>query len=56
MSDIFFLLVKSYSIRSNVCIAPRKSFFPAFFKVSIDHLFDNIESGKKKIIVLEQKS
>ena len=24
-----------------------KSFVPAFFKVSIDHLFDNLESGKR---------
>ena len=29
-----------------------KSVVPAFLKVSIDHLFDNLESGKKKIIVL----
>ena len=33
------------------CSAPRKpmkkSFVPAFFKVSIDHLFDNLESGKR---------
>ena len=32
-----------------------ESFVPAFFKVSIDHLFDIRESGKK-IIVLEKKS
>ena len=25
-----------------------KSFVPAFFKVSVDHLFDNLESGKRK--------
>ena len=31
-----------------------KSFVPAFFKVSIDHLFDNLES-EKEIIVLEKK-
>ena len=32
-----------------------KSFVPGFFKVSIDHSFDNPESGKrKKIIVLEK--
>ena len=24
-----------------------KSFVPAFFKVSVDHLFDNLESGKR---------
>ena len=29
-----------------------KSFVPAFFYVSIDHLFDNLES-EKEIIVLE---
>ena len=32
-----------------------KSFLPVFFKVSIDHSFDNPESGKsKKNIVLEK--
>ena len=32
-----------------------KSFVPVFFKVSIDHSFDNLESGKsKKNIVLEK--
>ena len=30
-----------------VCSASRKSFGPAFFKVSIDPLFDNLESGKR---------
>ena len=30
-----------------------ESFFPSFLKVSIDHLFDNLESGKR-IIVLEK--
>ena len=32
-----------------------KSFVPAFFEVSIDHLFDNLES-EKEIIVLEKKA
>ena len=32
-----------------------KSFVAAFFKVSIDHLFDNLES-EKEIIVLEKKA
>ena len=30
-----------------------KSFVPAFFKVSNDHLFDNLESWKK-ILILEK--
>ena len=30
-----------------------KSFVPAFFKVSIDHLFDNPESGKKESLFWE---
>ena len=30
-----------------------KTLVPAFFKVSVDHLFDNLESVKK-IIVLEK--
>ena len=33
--------------RPYVRSASRKSFVPAFFKVSIDHLFDNLESGKR---------
>ena len=33
---VFFVLVKSYSIS-----------FLASFKVSTDHLFDNLESGKR---------
>ena len=31
----------------------KKSLVPAFFKVSINHLFDNLESGKE-IILLEK--
>ena len=27
-----------------------KSFVPAFFKVSFDHVFDNLESGKKELL------
>ena len=27
-------------------VHPEKSFVPAFFKVFIEHLFDNLESGK----------
>ena len=40
----FFLLVKSYSI---LPASHGKSFVPAFFKVSVDHLFYNLESGKR---------
>ena len=39
----FFVLVKSYSILHG---CQGKSFIPVFFKVSIDHLFDNLESEK----------
>ena len=45
----FFILVKSYSI-SPVrlqCVHREKSFVTALFKVCIDHLFDNLESGKR---------
>ena len=31
-----------------------KSFLPVFFKGCIDRLFDNLQSGKKEIIVLEK--
>ena len=43
----FFVLVKSYSI-SPVCLQPstEKALFLASFKISTDHLFDNLESGK----------
>ena len=40
----FVLLVKSYSI---LPASHGKSFVPAFFKVSVDHLFYNLESGKR---------
>ena len=44
----FFVLVKSYLI-SPVCLQPstKKALFLASFKVSTDHLFDNLESGKR---------
>ena len=44
----FFVLVESYStspVRLH-CVM-KKSFVPAFFKVSINHLFHNLESGKR---------
>ena len=43
-----FWLVKSYSILGSFAAHHEKSFVPAFFRVSIDHLqvFDNCESGK----------
>ena len=41
-------LVKSYSI-SPVCLqrSTKNALFLASFKVSTDHLFDNLESGKR---------
>ena len=43
--EFFFFLVKSYSI-SAVCLqrTMKIALFPAFFKVSVDHPFDNLES------------
>ena len=56
--EFFFFLSysKSYSILSvHLQYIIEKSFVPVFFKVSIDHSFDNPESGKsKKNIVLEK--
>ena len=50
----FIVFVKSYSILAlYVSVHHEKSFLPAFFKGYIDHLFDNLVSGKK-IIVLEE--
>ena len=57
MSVLFFLLsFWSNLIQSRlyVCIV-KTSFVPAFFKVCINHLFDNLECGKR-IIVLGKKS
>ena len=51
---LFFILVKSYSI-SPVCLQrtwKKLCFF--VFKVSTDHLFDNLESEKRNIIVLRK--
>ena len=31
-----------------------KTVAPAFLKVSIDHLFDNLESGKKELLFWEK--
>ena len=48
VSSFFFVLVESYStspVRLH-CVM-KKSFVPAFFKVSVNHLFDNLESGKR---------
>ena len=46
--EFFFFLVKSYSI-SAVCLqhTMKIAWFLAFFKVSIDHPFDNRESRKR---------
>ena len=44
----FIVFVKSYSILAlYVSVHHEKSFLPAFFKGYIDHLFDNLVSGKK---------
>ena len=43
----FFVFIKSYSIRAYFAAHHGKSFVPAFFKVSIDHLFNKLESGKR---------
>ena len=46
--DIFFVLVKSYSMSSlRLQRIVKKALFLPFLEVSIDHLFDNLESGKK---------
>ena len=37
-------------------VHPEKSFVPAFFKVYIEHLFDNLESEKKKVLFWKKKS
>ena len=51
---IFFVLVKSYSMSSlRLQRIVKKALFLPFLEVSIDHLFDNLESGKK-IIILEK--
>ena len=45
---IFFVLVKSYSISLvRLQRIMEKALFLRFFKASIDHLFDNLESGKR---------
>ena len=51
----FFVLLKSYSISPVrlLRIMKKALFLWVFFKRSTDHLFDNLESGKK-IIVLEK--
>ena len=43
---LFFVLLRSYSM-SPVCLKQNKALFLHFFKVSIDHLFDNLESGNE---------
>ena len=40
--------------RPYVCSASREKLFFCFFKGCIDQLFDNLQSGKKEIIVLEK--
>ena len=46
--QIFFNLARAFAAAS------REKFCSCFFKVCIDHLFDNLQSGKKEIIVLEK--
>ena len=50
----FFVLVKSSSISPVRLQRPREKGFVPAFKDCIDHLFDNLQSGKKEIIVLEK--
>ena len=50
ISEIFVVLVKSYSIspvRLQRIMKWKALFLRFFFKVYIDHLFDNLESGKR---------
>ena len=50
VSEIFVVLVKSYSIwpvRLQRIMKWKALFLRVFFKVYIDHLFDNLESGKR---------
>ena len=49
-SGFFLVLVKSYSISPVClqCIMERALFLHYFFIVSIDHLFDHLDSGKRK--------
>ena len=48
ISEFDFVLVKSYSILP-VCLqcTMKKALFLHFCKISIDHLFDNLESGNE---------
>ena len=47
-SEFVLLLVKSYSVLTvyYFVVHRAESFLPVFFKVYIDYLFDNLESGK----------
>ena len=46
----FFILVKPYLISPIFAAYHEKNLVPAFFKVSTDHLFDNLMSGKKNYL------
>ena len=43
----FFVFIKSYSIPAYFAAHHEKSFVPTFLKVSIDHLFLNLEAAKR---------
>ena len=55
MTSAFLVSVISYSF-SPICLqnTMKKNVFTAFFKVSIDHLFDNLESAKKELLFWEK--
>lgn len=51
-----FVLVKSYSISpARLQRIMEKAWFLLFLKVSIDQLFDNLESGKEILIFVFEK-
>ena len=47
VNEIFFILVKSYSILSILLQHIMKKALFLHFKVYVDHLFDNLKSGKR---------
>ena len=64
-SELFFVLVRSYSLSvMYVCSAYEKKLCSCFFKVTIDHLFDNLgkrnycfgkKSGNSVELILERR-
>ena len=58
ISGVFFVLVKPYSISPVLLqrVMKKKLCFCVFLKVPIDHLCDNLESGKRKLLFLKKVS